>query len=77
MIRARTSNSSWSRALRPTIGSLPAAHSVLEEEDRRALDAAFSQQDDPLTTGMKDPRYERLFTRIVLNAPAPIGVGTA
>jgi hypothetical protein len=31
---------------------------------------------DPLTTdGARDPIWDRLFTRIVLKAPAPIGVG--
>ncbi|NBX20402.1 MAG: hemerythrin domain-containing protein, partial [Betaproteobacteria bacterium] len=33
---------------------------------------------DPLATkGQRDPVYDRLFTRIVMRAPAPIGVGEA
>jgi hypothetical protein len=26
-------------------------------------------------SGVRDPMYDRLFTRIVMRAPAPIGVG--
>jgi hemerythrin-like domain-containing protein len=54
---------------------LPVALSVLSEEDWAQLDAAFRQQRDPLAGGDRDPSYDRLFTRIVLKAPAPIGVG--
>jgi hemerythrin-like domain-containing protein len=56
---------------------LPAAEAALPQEDWRVLDAAFSAGQDPLAGGVRDPAYERLFTRIVLNAPAPIGVGAA
>jgi hemerythrin-like domain-containing protein len=54
---------------------LPVADKVLSEEDRRELDLAFAADRDPLAGGLRDPSYERLFTRIVLRAPAPIGVG--
>ncbi|MDR2155272.1 MAG: hemerythrin domain-containing protein [Burkholderiaceae bacterium] len=55
---------------------LPAAQKHLSEADWQALDAAFEQNCDPLTGKYKpDPAYERLFTRIVSTAPAPIGVG--
>lgn len=55
---------------------LPAAHARLSEEDWAQLDAAFAQNRDPLATGADhDPTYDRLFTRIVMKAPAPIGVG--
>jgi len=56
---------------------LPAAERALSEEDWRVLDAAFAADQDPLADGVRDPAYERLFARIVLNAPAPIGVGPA
>lgn len=54
---------------------LPLAEQHLGAEDRRALDAAFTAHHDPLVT--HDPAYDRLFTRIVMKAPAPIGVGPA
>ena len=42
-----------------------------------ALDQAFERSRDPLAGGATDPRFDRLFTRIVMAAPAPIGVGPA
>ena len=55
---------------------LPAAESALSDEDWIALDLAFDQNADPLT-GKHAPSavYEKLFTRIVSTAPAPIGLG--
>jgi hemerythrin-like domain-containing protein len=54
---------------------LPVAERVLLPEDWEALDRAFGENVDPLATGQPEARYQRLFTRIVLRAPAPIGVG--
>ncbi|MFC7409114.1 hemerythrin domain-containing protein [Hydrogenophaga atypica] len=63
---------------------LPEAEAHLTEEDRRELDAAFSRHVDPLVSMHKnvgheapahDPAFDRLFTRIVMRAPAPIGLG--
>jgi hemerythrin-like domain-containing protein len=55
---------------------LPAAEQLLTEADWQALDAAFAKNCDPLTGKYpRDPVYDRLFTRIVMRAPAPIGVG--
>lgn len=54
---------------------LPVAQKVLGEEDWVQLDAAFRAKGDPLACGDHDPVYDRLFTRIVMRAPAPIGVG--
>jgi hemerythrin-like domain-containing protein len=54
---------------------LPAAEKALSPEDWATLDAAFEKQRDPLAGGERDPSYDRLFTRIVMTAPAPIGVG--
>ena len=55
---------------------LPAAQKVLSEADWRELDAAFATNCDPLTGKYaRDPAYDRLFTRIVMHAPAPIGLG--
>ena len=55
---------------------LPEAEKVLSAQDWQALDAAFATNGDPLTGKYpRDPVYDRLFTRIVMRAPAPIGVG--
>ena len=55
---------------------LPAAERHLSEADWQGLDAEFEQNCDPLTGKYKpDPVYERLFSRIVREAPAPIGLG--
>jgi hemerythrin-like domain-containing protein len=55
---------------------LPAAERVLSGEDWRVIDSAFAANEDPLTGNYpRDPAYDRLFTRIVMRAPAPIGVG--
>lgn len=54
---------------------LPVAQKSLTEQDWTQLDAAFQSHRDPLAGGERDPLYDRLFTRIVMRAPAPIGVG--
>jgi hemerythrin-like domain-containing protein len=54
---------------------LPVAEKRLTEEDWALLDPAFLSSRDPLAGGVRDPSYDRLFTRIVMTAPAPIGVG--
>lgn len=56
---------------------LPVAQKILSTQDWAELDAAFQSDRDPLAGGARDPCYDRLFTRIVLTAPAPIGVGAA
>lgn len=54
---------------------LPVARRVLEAGELAELDRAFEASRDPLAGGLRDPAYERLFTRIVLATPAPLGVG--
>ena len=54
---------------------LPVALRLLTPADWAELDAAFLADPDPLGAGAGDPVFQRLFTRIVLTAPAPIGVG--
>ncbi|MFZ5565634.1 MAG: hemerythrin domain-containing protein [Pseudomonadota bacterium] len=55
---------------------LPEAVRHLTPQDWAALDAAFATNQDPLTGKYpRDPLYDRLFTRIVMRTPAPIGVG--
>ena len=54
---------------------LPAAERALTVDDWAVLNKAFRTSRDPLAEGSRDSRYDRLFTRIVMTAPAPIGVG--
>ncbi|CDS54493.1 Hemerythrin HHE cation binding region [Polaromonas sp. CG9_12] len=55
---------------------LPEAQKVLTDAEWKELDAAFEKNCDPLTGKYPpDPAYDRLFTRIVMRAPAPIGLG--
>ncbi len=57
---------------------LPLAEKLLSAQDWEALDAAFAGNLDPLTGKYpRDPSYDRLFTRIVMMAPEPIGLGSA
>lgn len=57
---------------------LPQAERSLGAEDWAELDAAFASNRDPLTGKYPcDPVYDRLFTRIVMIAPEPIGLGSA
>jgi hemerythrin-like domain-containing protein len=56
---------------------LPAAEKSLDAKDWAELDAAFATNCDPLTGKFpRDPLYDRLFTRIVMIAPEPIGLGS-
>jgi hemerythrin-like domain-containing protein len=56
---------------------LPAAHAHLETQDWVAMDMAFASNANPLAQGpARDGAYDRLFTRIVMRAPSPIGLGT-
>ena len=55
---------------------LPAAQESLTDEDWAELDQAFDQNADPLTgKHPPGPAFEKLFSRIVAKAPAPIGLG--
>jgi hemerythrin-like domain-containing protein len=56
---------------------LPAARRSFSAADWGELDAAFSKNRDPLTGHEPDEPYRELFKKIVLSAPAPIGVGPA
>ena len=55
---------------------LPAAERALTEADWHALNAAFATNQDPLNARLpRNPQFDRLFTRIVMLAPSPVGVG--
>lgn len=56
---------------------LPQAERSLSEQDWAELDMAFASNRDPLAGKYpRDPLYDRLFTRIVMIAPEPIGLGS-
>ena len=56
---------------------LPQAEKSLSAQDWEVLDAAFAGNRDPLNGKYpRDPMYDRLFTRIVMMAPQPIGLGS-
>lgn len=57
---------------------LPAAARLLSAEDWQQITAVLASHRDPFARGgPADAIYDRLFTRIVTAAPAPIGVGRA
>jgi len=57
---------------------LPEALKCLNADDWQELDAAFAQNTDPLNGKYaRDPVYDRLYSRIVSTAPAPIGLGAS
>lgn len=57
---------------------LPAARRVFSAADWAELDAAFAGNRDPLTgRHAPDADYQPLFQQILMQAPAPIGLGAA
>ncbi len=55
---------------------LPEAEKHLSEADWRVLNAAFASNRDPLCSSIpRDPLFDRLFARILISAPAPVGLG--
>jgi len=53
---------------------LPLAERFLTQDDWHEIDAAFAGNSDPIAD-LREQDFDRLFTRIVSLAPAPIGVG--
>jgi len=56
---------------------LPAARRVFSADDWVALDAAFASNRDPLAGHEAPADYQPLFSKIVMRAPAPVGLGPA
>ena len=54
---------------------IPAARRVFTDADWRELDTAFAANRDPLAGHEPDEDYRPLFRKIVMTAPAPIGLG--
>jgi hemerythrin-like domain-containing protein len=56
---------------------IPAAQQLLTPAEWTAMDVAFASNTNPLVPGKpRDAAYDRLFTRIVMRAPSPIGLGS-
>jgi hemerythrin-like domain-containing protein len=53
---------------------LPLAERALGEEDWAAIENAFAQNEDPIAD-LRGQDFEKLYTRILSLAPAPIGLG--
>jgi hemerythrin-like domain-containing protein len=53
---------------------LPLAERALSEEDWTAVEHAFAQNEDPIAD-LRGQDFEKLYTRILSLAPAPIGLG--
>jgi hemerythrin-like domain-containing protein len=56
---------------------LPVAERCLDGAEMEQLDAAFQENRDLFGADAPDGAYDRLFARIVMNAPAPVGAGPA
>jgi len=56
---------------------LPAARQHLGADDWAELDAAFAANRDPLTGHEPADEYRPLFNKILMSAPAPVGLGPA
>ena len=55
---------------------LPEAERLLTEADWHAMNAAFATNQNPLNGRIpREAQFDRLFTRIVMKAPAPVGLG--
>lgn len=56
---------------------IPQALNVLTAADWKELDKAFEKNSDPMSQQQpRDPVYDRLFTKIVMHTPEPIGLGS-
>ncbi len=64
----------WDHMGREERELLPLAERYLQEEDWRRLAEAFGANEDPLEHGREED-FDKLFTRIVNLAPAPVGLG--
>ena len=53
---------------------LPLAEAVLTDDDWKAIGHAFAGNEDPVAD-LREKDFERLFSRIVAMAPAPVGLG--
>jgi hemerythrin-like domain-containing protein len=52
---------------------LPVAEALFTPADWDELDAAFATEREPLGSGLRDPHYDRLFSRILRTGARPAG----
>ena len=67
----------WSHMRKEEDVVFPLAEHVLTDTDWQAIDAAFSENDDPLFGAKPRAAFRRLFQLILELAPSPIGLGPA
>lgn len=65
----------WDHMRREESEVMPLAKEHLTAADWEAIDAAFAGHSDPLLGAEAGVKYDKLFTRIVTLAPAPVGLG--
>jgi hemerythrin-like domain-containing protein len=65
----------WSHMVREETLIFPLAERVLDEQDWAAAAEGFRANHDPMYGGDTANEFETLFRRIVMLAPAPIGLG--
>ena len=56
---------------------LPRAREVLEASDWEAIDAAFGENQDPMSGDQWDSEFAVLFASLVNSLPTPVGLGDA
>jgi len=64
----------WQHMRKEEHDLFPLAERFLTQDDWREIDAAFAGNSDPIAD-LREQDFDKLFTRIVNLAPAPIGVG--
>ncbi len=65
----------WNHMRKEEHELLPLAEQHLSAEDWQDIDAAFAENTDPLSDLEPEGEFAKLYTRIVMLAPAPIGLG--
>ena len=64
----------WKHMRREETELLPLAEKHLTADDWRAIDRAFSSNEDPIAK-IEERDFQKLFSRIANLAPAPVGLG--
>jgi len=64
----------WRHMRSEELDLLPLAERALSEEDWAAVEHAFAQNEDPIAD-LRGQDFDKLYTRILSLAPAPIGLG--
>ena len=64
----------WNHMRREERDLIPLAEQWLQEDDWRAIEAAFAGNEDPIAD-LRENDFRTLYQRIVSLAPAPVGLG--